>query len=279
MFYHIYDEEKTKSFSRRTTMKKRIFLLSTLIGIVLMTCGCGGGGGGGGTKVTENDILYSTDYTNRDINKVYTFNETVLDTTDGKNSTTTHTLTYRYAQETEIPDKYGYSGTIAGPYSVEIINVDGEDLISTYISSNSIIISDDSTFFTSIDDSSSTGTIPPDWTVGTVYSKSSTEDLFYTPTGVNVGTKETEYTLKALGKENITVAAGTFEAIKTEESSIITITTSSSTEVIHSTWSFWYGKGCGIVKKVTNTSDVITTDSSTQTLTNTTTDELYDVSP
>ena len=261
-------------------MKKRTLFLSSLIGIILFACG-GGGGGGGGNSDTGTNIIYSTDYTNRDLTKVYTFKETAVDTTDGKNTPSENTITYSYEQNiATIPSKYGYSGTITGPYTVETIEPAGTNKTLTYFSFSNIIISDDSTIFTSIDHSDSTGVIPPDWTVGIVYPKSSTEDLFNSTSGLKVGTKATEYTLKALGKENVAVPAGTFEAVKTKETSTITITfISGLTETITTTWFIWYSENKSAVKKVSTTTDSLTDGSLTETLTYTATDELTNVSP
>jgi hypothetical protein len=270
-------ERKKKVTMMRISMMKCGLLLSALIWITLVACG-GGGGGGSGTSDTESDIIHSDDYTNRDITKVYTFRETMVDTTDGKNIQSEYTISYSYAQVATIPSKYGYSGAISGPYIVETIELNDVDKVFNYLSSSSIIISDDSTVFTNIDSSSSTGVIPPDWTVGTVYSKSSTEDLFNSASGLKVGTRSTEYTLKALGMETVTVPEGTFETVKTQESSTMTIAFVGGTEIMTSTWFSWYGKDLGFVKKVSNTMDAITIGSSTETLTSTATDELTNVS-
>ena len=259
-------------------MKKRTLFLLSLIGIILFACG-GGGGGGGGTSDTGTNIIYSTDYTNRDLTKVYTFKEIVVDTTGGKNTQSENTISYSYAQQVAtIPSKYGYSGSISRPYTVETMEFNGVDKGFTYFGSSSKLIGDDSTVFTNIDSSSSTGSIPPDWTVGTVYPESSTEDLFNSASGLKVGAKNTEHTLKALGKENVTVPADTFEAVKTQESSTIAYTFVGGTETITTTSFCWYSKDVAIVKIVANTTDVITEGSSTQTSTYTVTDELTNVS-
>jgi len=247
-----------------------------LISMTLFACG-GGGGGGGGTSEPDTDIIYSNDYTNRDVNKVYTFKQTQI---DGNNTQSENTISYRYAQVNTIPSKYNYSGSIPGPYTVETMQLDGVDKSFTYISSSGIIISDDSTVFTNIDHSESVGTIPPDWTVGTVYSKTSTEDLFRSTTGIQVGTKTTEYTLKALGVENVTVPAGTFQSVKTEETSEITYTYAGFTEIRTATWSFWYSSNLGYVKITSNTT-VVSTEGSDPPITSTyiVTNELTSVSP
>lgn len=257
-------------------MKKYRYLMSALVWATLFACG--GGGGGGGTGDAESEIIHSNDYTNRDTTKVYTYSETVVDTTGEVDTQSEYTISYSYAHVAAIPSKYNYSGTISGPYLVEIMELNGADTVLTYLSSSSIIISDDSTVFTNIQSSASMGDIPADWTVGTEYSKSITEDLFSSANGLKVGTKTTEYTLKALGKEDVTVPAGTFEAVKTQESSTITIEVVGVTEIISSTWFLWYGKDVGFVKKVSNTTDVITIGSSVQTSTNTAIDELTNVS-
>jgi hypothetical protein len=260
-------------------MRKITLLLSVLTWIVLF--GCGGGGGGGGTSDTGTTIIYSSDYTNRDITKVYTFKETVVDTTDGKNTSSENTISYRYDQNVlTIPSKYGYSGTISGPYTLETMELNGTDKGFTYYGSSHSIITDDSTVFTNMDHSDSTGVIPPDWTVGTVYTESAIEDLFNSTSGSKVGTRTIEHTLKALGVENVTVPAGTFKAAKTQESTTRTITVGSATETITTTSFYWYSKDVMVVKIVANTTDVFDDGlSSPETSTYTVTDELTNVSP
>jgi len=274
MFYLINDDEEIKSFSRRTTMKKRTLLL-TFIGIILFACG--GGGGGGGTSDTGANIISANDYTNRDITKVYTFKETAVDTTDGKNTPSEYTITYSYEQNiATIPSKYGYTGTISGPYTVETMALNGSDKGFTYYGSSYSIITDDSTVFTNIEHSDSSGVIPPDWTVGTVYTESIIQDLFNSNSASvqKVGSKTTEHTLKALGLENVKVPAGTFKAAKTQESTTKTITVGSITETITTTSLSWYSKDVAVVKIVSNITDVSTDGFSTETLTYTVTDEL-----
>jgi hypothetical protein len=260
------------------TIKKCGFLLSALVFITLFACG--GGGGGGGTSDTGITIIHSNDYTNRDLTKVYTFKDTMVDTTDGKNTPSENTISYRYDQTIPtIPSKYSYTGPISGPYIVEILAVNGADKGFTYFGSSKKIIGDDSTFFTNIDHSDSEGVIPPDWTVGTVYTESSTEELFYSTSGLQVGTKTTQHTLKALGVENVTVPAGTFKSVKTEESTTKTITVGGATETITTSSLSWYSKDIALVKIVANTTDVFTDGSLPETSTYTVTDELTNVSP
>jgi hypothetical protein len=256
-------------------MKKVIIIL---ISMTLFACG-GGGGGGGGSSDTGSNIIHANDYTNRDITKVYTFNETVVDTTGGNNTPSQNEITYRYVQNvSNIPSKYDYSGTIPGPYTEEIMALNGADKGFTYFGASSRIIGDDSTFFTNIDHSGSSGVIPADWTVGMTYPESSTEDLFNSTSGLKVGTRITEHTLKAIDVENVTVPAGTYKAVKTEESTVKTITVVGGTETITTTSSSWYSNNIALVKIIANTTDVFTDGSSTQTLTYTTTDELKSVS-
>lgn len=256
-------------------MKKRTLFLSSLIGIILFACG-GGGGGGGGNSDTGTNIIYSTDYTNRDLTKVYTFKESVVDTTDGKNTPSENTISYTYDQVGTIPSKYGYTGTISGPYTVETMALNGSDKGFTYYGSSHSIITDDSTVFTNIEHSDSSGVIPPDWTVGTVYTESIIQDLFNSNSASvqKVGSRTTEHTLKALGLENVKVPAGTFKAAKTQESTTKTITVGSITETITTTSLSWYSKDVAVVKIVSNITDVSTDGFSTETLTYTVTDEL-----
>ncbi len=255
-------------------MRKITLILSVLAWIVLF--GCGGGGGGGGTSDTGTSIIYSSDYTNRDLTKVYTFKETVVDTTDVTTpQTTINWIIYSYDQNVAaIPGKYNYTGPISGPYILETMKYNGSDKGFTYFGSSHSIVTDDSTVFTNIDHRDSTGIIPPDWTVGTVYTESIIEDLFNSTSGSKVGTRTTEHTLKALGVEDVTVPAGTFKAAKTQESTTRTISVGSATETITTTSLSWYSKDIALVKIVANTTDVFDDGSTSVTSTYTVTDEL-----
>ena len=263
--------------------RDRMMIFLVCFGLITAFLGCGGGGGGGSSD-TGTNIIYMNDYTNRDLTKVYTFKETVVDTTDGQSTPSENTIIYSYDQHVAtIPSKYHYTGPISGPYTLETIESTGADKVLTYLSSSGMIISDDSKEFTNIDSSSSTGVIPPDLTVDTGYPKSSTEDLFNSDPdlgtfGEKIGTKTTESTLKALGKENVTVPAGTFETVKTQESSTITFTFVGGTMITTTTRFIWYSNNIGVVKMFSNNTAVITAGSSTQTTTNTVTDELKNVS-
>ena len=92
--------------------------------------------------------------------------------------------------------------------------------------------------------------------VDTKYSFSSTEDLLISDSslgtvGTKVGTKTTEWSITAVGVENVTVPAGTYEALKTEDSSTVTYTMDSgATQATTSSGNTWFAKGTGTVKKV-----------------------------
>lgn len=279
MFYLLNDDEETMSFSRGTTMKNRTFLLSILIGIILFACGGGGGGTSGGGAET----IYSPDYLSDDMNKTYTFTETEVDTIGGQQSSQTSTLVYSYEPTpiATIPSQYGYSGAIAGPYSIETLTINGTPNTVTYKSpAGNAVISDNFSIFTSNEPvhTTLTGNVPSDWIVGEEYSQSSTEDLLNSDPdqgifGEKLGSMTTEYTIKVLGVENVTVTAGIYETIKTLESFTCTFTLNSQTKTSDTSATSWYGKGTGLVKKVSNSTIVY----SNGTVTNTVTDELIKV--
>ncbi|HVN72276.1 MAG TPA: hypothetical protein VMU10_09690, partial [Desulfomonilia bacterium] len=246
-------------------MRKYTFLLSIITGLILFACGGGGGGGGGGgTNDTTPQTVYSLDYTDRDATKVYTFEETT-DVT-GNPTPNTSTLTYSYNTAQTIDSKYEYKGTVAGPFLVESVYANGTLSAITYSSFGTPIIYDDTSSFINYDSqtTSTSGSLPPDWTIGTEYTYSILADLLNSDLskgtiGVKIGTKDTESTLKALSMESITVPAGTYQAIKTYETQVYTITTSSGTTTIDSTITSWYGnKKAGLVKSITDNTITIT---------------------
>jgi len=187
-------------------------------------------------------------------------------------------MIYSYGSVDSIPSKYGYSGTIAGPYTLETISPVGKNQTFIYMSSGETIISDDSSFFTSFAHSTFTGgSLPPDMVMNKEYSFSSTEDLFISDSslgtvGTKVGTKTSEWSITVIGVENVTVPAGTYEALKTEDSSTVIYTIDSvATQTTASSGNTWFGKGIGTVKKVSNNTS---TYSDNTTTTSTVTDEL-----
>jgi hypothetical protein len=264
-------------------MKKLTFFLSAFMGIILFACGGGGGGGGGGTDDGGVKTIYSPDYLSKDMNKTYTFTETEVFIIRGQQGSQTSTIVYSYAPNPidTIPSQYGYSGAIAGPYSIELLTVDGTPRTVTYKSPTGYaIISDNFSTFTSIEPvhTSLSSNIPSDWTVGEEYSQSSAEDLLNSDQdqgtfGEKLGSKTLEYTIKVLGVESVTVAAGTYQAIKTLESSTSTFTLNNQTKTSATTATSWYGKGTGLVKSVANSTTVYTDG----TVTSTVTDELTSI--
>jgi hypothetical protein len=278
MFYPGNDDGETTSSSRGTTMKKCTFLLSTLIGIILFACGSSGTGDTGSTSYN------ASDYFNKDQNKTYTYSVSTDLTNGQQQASKTETWVYSYGQTSTIPSKYSYSDTIAGPYIIETLSMDNTIRTTTYISSSGTqIISDDSGIYTTIDNGHSTftGNMPSEIAIGGKYTLSSMEDLLNSDpnqgtVGGNIGTKNTtEHTINILAAENITVTAGSFETLKTQDTSTTIITTSSGTKTIKSSSSAWYGKGIGLVKTVSNN----TYTTSDGTLTSSVTSELISVSP
>jgi hypothetical protein len=263
-------------------MKKYACLLSILSGIILFACG-GGGGGGGDSSNNNSQNVYTSDYMTFDPEKVYTFQETEVDTPGGQN---TSNVAYSFDTNVSvIPPEYGYSGKISGPYLLSTVEKKVGSAVAstivTYMKSDDTIISDDSTIFTNIDSSKHTGgSLPPDMVLGTEYSFSSTEDIFNSDStnadftfGEKMGTKKTEWFITALTIENVTVPAGTFQALKTEDTSTVTITNNDNEvfTVITSSGNTWFGKNVGTVKKVMNNTYNPTGGSTT---TSTVTDEL-----
>jgi hypothetical protein len=258
-------------------MKKCAFLLSILMGLILFACGGGGGGGGGGgDDGGGTTTYYAPDYLINDTSKVYTYRQTIVDTTGGKSDQTISTAVYTFSQVDSIPAAYGYPGTIAGPYTKQTLTVDGGVNYIFYLdSSGNAIINDyvSSSVFTRIDKTETEGSIPLNLEANTNYTTISSQELFnYSVT--KIGDISSSYTIRAIEVVNLTVPAGNFETLHTQESSTNTTTTSTGVETVESTWDTWYGKDVGIVKKVITTTDTLVIGSTTETITSTETDEL-----
>jgi len=241
-------------------MKKRTLILSSLIGLILFACGGGGGGGGGGGTDTGDTTFNALEYLNKDMTKTYTYQ--VSEYAAGSDTpTTTNSWVYNYGQTASIPSAYGYTGSIEGPYIVEELEIDGTLVARTFKGSDGTsIISDNSSIYTMNvpEHYSSSGNIPSEMTLGTQYGMTSTADLLNSnpgqgTVGEKLGTRTESYTIRIVSEENVTVTAGTYLAIKTQETTAVTITTSGGTKTLNTTSSSWWGKGIGPVKSVANT--------------------------
>jgi hypothetical protein len=255
-------------------MKKRTLFLSSVIGIILFACG--GGGGGGGTSNTGSISYNTLEYFQKDENKVYTYR---VSESTSENQQPLETTWEYHNEPATIPLEYGYSGNSEGPYLIEILTIDGTINTLTYKnSSGDYILKDQSGIFTinEAGHTTSTGNMPENLTVGSEYTLASTDDLLNSDpdqgtVGEKIGTMNTEYTVKILAAENVTVNAVTYEALKTQETTRTTLTTSERTTTINTSSIVWYGKGIGPVKIIANntyvTSGVTTTSSVTSELT------------
>ena len=255
-------------------MKKRTLFLSSLIGIILFGCG------GGGTGDTGSTSYNTLEYFQKDENKVYTY--TVSEYTSVNQQTSVTTWVYRN-ESTTIPVDYGYSGSIEGPYIREILTIDGTPNTVTYKSSSGdYILKDQSGIFTinEAGHTTSTGNMPSSINIGSEFTISSTEDLLNSDpdqgtVGDKVGTMNTIYTVKILAEESGTLNTVPYKALKTQETTSTTITTSGGTTSIRTSSNVWYGKGIGPVRIVANNTFVTSGVTTTSSVTN----ELTSVSP
>ena len=127
--------------------------------------------------------------------------------------------TENYGVTSTIPAKYAYSGAIAGPYTLNVQTkdcaLDGFDYES---SQGDNIIEDDLTTFKSGDAQTTTGTDEPkdlaNVVVGDQFSYSEDSTLFDSTTGQQVGKEVITLTLVVLSFEEITLPAGTYNAVK-----------------------------------------------------------------
>ncbi len=121
-----------------------------------------------------------------------------------------------YLEVDSIPSKYSYSGNITGPYKLEITTqggvVDGHE----YSSSTGVeIIDDNFEEFESVDFTDKQGSdTPDDIQFGDSLEFYENATLFDSTSGEEVGSKVIEMTLQFVALENVTVLAGTFDAVK-----------------------------------------------------------------
>ncbi len=146
-----------------------------------------------------------------------------------------------YTEVDSIPDKYKYSGDIAGPFKLEVSTEDGVIEGHEYNSATGTeIIDDNFEEFESIDFTVKQGTeASGDIQFGDSYNYYENATLFDSTSGLELGYKITEMTMEFISIESVTVLAGTFDAVKISFDGIYEVDKGSEQQLANMSGNIW----------------------------------------
>ncbi len=224
--------------------------LSALILVIsLSLCSCGGGGGSGGDGSDAPDTIDSQAYFLREPSDTYTFHETVEVLAGSQKATDERTKVFSYEHVDEIPAEYGDFSAYPGPFRKETVSVDGSISLVTYTDvSGRVMVSDDMTAFSRIMDSTSTGDDITRVVLGRTYRTTSSERLFDSSTGEEMGWSDTSSTFTPVAIENVTVAGRTRRALKASISYTVGVSGGTQASTTRYTGEQWFCEGLGLVR-------------------------------
>jgi hypothetical protein len=157
-----------------------------------------------------------------------------------------------YTLVTAIPSKYGYSNAISGPYLLESTNEDGIlDGLEYMTESGDFIIDDDMDYFTNIEYTTESGNEEPENIyIGDKFSFSQNSTLFDSQSGIDSGYEITSINFSVLKEEQVTVPAGSFNAVKIGYSISSTTSTNNIIDTISGTGYGWFDTTNGFMLKL-----------------------------
>ncbi len=163
-----------------------------------------------------------------------------------------------YLQVDTIPEKYGYSGVIEGPYILETTTIN--DVLDSYEYSSlesKQIIDDDFEFFESVDFTISQGSNEvEDVKLGESYSYSKNATLFYSDSGIEAGSSVIQMIISISNLENIEVPAGNFNSVKISYTAVFENTTETRTSHSDVFGDLWIDVDKGHLLKATVSGDL-----------------------
>lgn len=165
-----------------------------------------------------------------------------------------------YSIVDEIPQKYGYSGALSGPYLLETNHENDElDSLRYMTLDGEWIIDDDLDSFTSIETTSRTGSDDPENIyIGDEFSARNSSILYSSDTGLEIGSEVLELDFVILNEEVVTVPAGTFTAIKIDYSTNFSSIENSVVATQVADGHMWVDERSGILVKMVMTNGVVT---------------------
>jgi hypothetical protein len=164
---------------------------------------------------------------------------------DGQELILDSVSTENYGEVSSIPAKYSYSGDIPGPYALNVLTQDCViDGFSYDSSQDEEIIEDDLETYKTIDAQTKTGDSEPadfaNISVGDVFTFTEDSILFDSATGQEVGNEVSSSTLVVISFEEITVPAGTYDAVIFDLAISSSATKGNITDTATTTGLVWY---------------------------------------
>lgn len=188
--------------------------VTVLVLFVVVLFGCGGSGSD--SENHNSALVLGEGYNEKSGDRFITSLAMNAVYSDGQTAEINSVSEYIFSSTTEIPEKYGYSNAISGPYLLETKNEDGIlDGLDYKTPSGNSIIDDGLDYYTSIEYTTENGSEDPENIyIGDNYSFSQNSTLFNSISGDEAGYEITNMELSVLSEEQITVPAGEFNAVK-----------------------------------------------------------------
>lgn len=237
----------------------------TILSLTVIGCSSGGGGGESSSVsgCSSPDVTSYFDTPGDILSYRDTFDATY---SNGSRATAVFEIKHNYGEVSSIPAKYSYSGDIAGPYTLNVKTEDCE--IDGFVYESSLgddIIDDDLTTFKTIDAQTKTGSSEPadiaSIALGDEYTFSEDSALFDSGSGLQVGNEVSNGTLVVLSFEEVTVPAGTYNAVKISFNSSGSTTLDGITDTANATGFGWFSVDQGLLLKLDLTLDLTLTES------------------
>jgi hypothetical protein len=227
----------------------RYSILFVILGATSLLAGCGGGGG----SDNQGAELVLGDGYDEKAGDVFTTSFT-LDATfsNGQSGRNSFTAVKTYSQVSIIPSKYGYSLSKNGPFLLETTDEDGVlDGLEYMTESGRFIIDDDLDYFTSVEYTTESGSEEPENIyIGDKFSFIQNSTLFDSQSGVDAGYEITNIDFSVLREEQVTVPAGSFNAVKIGYSISSTISKNNIVDTVSGTGSGWFDTTNGFMLKL-----------------------------
>ena len=228
-------------------------LLLVFFAFLGTVCGCGDGRVTGnedsslrGGTISDAD-RYFWPHQPGDIRR-YTETRTLL--SSGRSETTTATEVQTYSQVQAVPAKYGYRGSLAGPFLYCETTQDGALYSAKYLADGTEVINDDLDTFTNIDFVTKSGDsfTPNPVVLGKTYCGMVEGVLFSSATGDSIGMAARDFSVTCENVVTITVPAGTFEALNCSLVTTYIETKNGHITTLAATGAGWFAKDIGVIK-------------------------------
>lgn len=228
-------------------MVNKFVMLPILFGIVLSGCG-----GSSGSDNQGEELVLGDGYDEKP-GDVFTTSFAIDATfSNGQSSASSSIQVKTYSQVSIIPSKYGYSLSTNGPFLLETTKEDGVlDGLKYMNESGNFIIDDGLDSFSSVEYTTKSGSEEPENIyIGDNFSFNQNSTLFNSQSGAEVGYEITDINFSVLKEEQITVPAGSFNAVKIGYRFSSTISENNILNTLSGTGYGWFDTTNGFMLKL-----------------------------